>query len=345
MRLRFPGGMYGFIIKRLLLLVPIFFAVTIVVFLLLPLTGDPARQVALGMGRTDITPEVLENFRHQFGFIRPLPIQYIRYLTGYPPADPSMGENALLIPKGLLRGDLGWSYTRSRPVLPLILSALPQTLELTFTAFVISLVIGVLIGIISALRRKTWVDYTSMGGAIFGVSMPFFWQGMMMILIFVFWLRWFPDPTGGQHGLMFLILPAVTLATHESASLARMTRSSMLDVLRQDYIRTARAKGLRERAVVFKHALKNAFIPVATLLFLRLPFLFGGTVIMEIVFNWPGMGRLLVTAMGAGGSPSKDWYIVQGGVMMFLVLAIFANLFADIMYAYLNPKIRYGEGG
>jgi ABC-type dipeptide/oligopeptide/nickel transport system permease component len=342
MQLRFPGGMYGFIIKRLLLLIPIFFAVTIVVFLLLPLTGNPARQVALGMGRTDVTPEVLDNFNHQFGFIRPLYIQYLRYLTGYPPADPSQGENALLIPKGLLRGDLGWSYTRSRPVLGLIVGALPQTLELTFTAFFIALVIGLLIGVISALRRKTWVDYTAMGGAIFGVSIPFFWQGMMMILIFVIWLRWFPIPTAGQYGLMYLILPAVTLATHESAFLARMTRSSMLDVLGQDYIRTARAKGLRERAVVYKHALKNAFIPVATILFLRLPFLFGGTVIMEILFSWPGMGRLLVTAMGAAGSPAKDWYIVQGGVMMYLVLAILANLLADITYAYLNPKIRYG---
>lgn len=244
-----------------------------------------------------------------------------------------------------MRGDFGYSYKFQAPVLNLIIQRLPQTLELTFTAFFISLVIGILLGIFSALRRKTWVDYTFMGGAIFGVSIPFFWQGLMMILIFVNWLKWFPLPTAGEHGLIFLILPAVTLATHESASLARMTRSSMLDVLRQDYVRTARAKGLRERAVVYKHALKNAFIPVATLLFLRLPFLFGGTVIMEIIFSWPGMGQLLVRGMGAGGgTPSKDWYLVQGGVFMFLVLAVIANLLADITYAYLNPKIRYGEG-
>jgi peptide/nickel transport system permease protein len=337
--------MYGFILKRLLLLIPIFFAVSIVVFMLLPLTGDPARQVAMGMGRYDVDPELLENIRHQFGFHRPLYIQYLRWLTGYPPADPEQGENATVIPKGLLRGDLGFSYTRNRPVASLMLEALPPTLELTFTAFIISLVIGLSFGIISALRRKTWVDYTFMGTAIFGVSIPFFWQGLMTILIFVIWLRWFPIPTAGERGLMYLILPAFTLATHQAASLARMTRSSMLDVLRQDYIRTARAKGLRERAVIYKHALKNAFIPVATLLFLRLPFLFGGTVIMEIVFSWPGMGRLLVQGMGAGGSPSKDWYIVQGGVLMFLVLAVLANLLADITYAYLNPKIRYGEGG
>jgi ABC-type dipeptide/oligopeptide/nickel transport system permease component len=342
MQLRFPGGMYGFILKRLLYLIPVFFAVSIVVFMLLPLTGNPARQVLEGQGKFDVTPADIENYSHVYGFSRPLYIQYLRYLTGYPPADPALGENAIFLPKGLLRGDLGWSYTKSQSVRSLILGALPQTLELTFTAFFIALIIGLLVGIISALRRKTWVDYTAMGGAIFGVSMPFFWQGMMMILIFVIWLRWFPLPTAGEHGLIFLILPAVTLATHESASLARMTRSSMLDVLRQDYVRTARAKGLRERAVVYKHALKNAFIPVATLLFLRLPFLFGGTVIMEIVFNWPGMGQLLVKSMGVAGASGKDWYIVQGGVFMFLLLAILANLLADIMYAYLNPKIRYG---
>lgn len=342
MQLRFPGGMYGFIIKRLLLLIPIFFVVSIVVFMLLPLTGNPAKQVLEGEGVYITTPEQIHNINQQFGFFRPLYIQYLRYLTGYPPADPKLGENALVIPRGLLRGDLGWSYTRSQPVLTLIEGALPQTLELTFAAFVIALIIGILIGIISALRRKTWVDYTSMGAAIFGVSIPFFWQGMMMVLIFVIWLKWFPIPTAGEHGLLFLILPAVTLATHESAFLARMTRSSMLDVLGQDYIRTARAKGLRERAVVYKHALKNAFIPVATILFLRLPFLFGGTVIMEILFSWPGMGQLLVYAMGAAGSSAKDWYIVQGGVLMYLILAVLANLIADIMYAYLNPKIRYG---
>jgi len=344
MQFRFPGGMYGFIIKRLLLLIPIFFAVSIVVFMLLPLTGDPARQVLSGQGRMDVTPELLDNISHQYGFHRPLYIQYIRWLTGYPPADPGQGENVLVIPRGLLRGDLGRSYTWDTPVTNLMIRFLPQTLLLTFTAFIMSLAIGLLLGIISALRRKTWVDYTLMGGAIFGVSMPFFWQGMMTILIFVIWLRWFPIPTGGEYGLMYLILPAFTLATHQAASLARMTRSSMLDVLRQDYIRTARAKGLRERAVIYKHALKNAFIPIATMLFLRLPFLFGGTVIMEIVFSWPGMGRLLVNAMGAGGSPAKDWFIVQGGVLMFLVIAVFANLLADITYAYLNPKIRYGEG-
>lgn len=340
--IRLPGGMYGFILRRLLLLIPIMFAVTIVVFLILPLTGDPARQVLQGRGEFDVTPEKVESIRHQYGFHRPLYIQYIRWLTGYPPADPEQGENVAVIPRGLLRGDLGFSYTRNRPVLDLMFEALPATLYLTFAAFMVSLAMGLLLGIISALRRKTWVDYTSMGVALFGVSIPNFWQGLMAILIFGIWLGWLP--VEGYYGLKWLILPALTLGTAQAGSLARMTRSSMLDVLRQDYIRTARAKGLREKTVIYTHALKNAFIPVATLLFLRLPYLFGGTVVIETVFKWPGMGTLIVRGMGAAGSTSKDWFIVQGGVLMFLVLAVVANLLCDIVYAYLNPRIRYGEG-
>lgn len=341
--MRLPGGMYGFIIRRLLLLIPIFFAVSIVVFLLLPLTGDPARQVAYGQGRYDITEEELEALSHRYGFHRPLYIQYIRWMTGWPPADPAQGEDARVLSRGLLRGDLGWSYTKDMPVLNLMLEALPNTLVLMGAAFMVSLAMGLLLGIIAALRRKTWVDYTGMGIALFGVAIPNFWQGLMGILIFGIWLGILPME--GYYGLAWLILPALTLGTAQAGSLARMTRSSMLDVLRQDYIRTARAKGLREKTVIYTHALKNAFIPIATMLFMRLPYLFGGTVVIETVFKWPGMGTLLVRGMGAAGSTSKDWFIVQGGVFMFLVLAVVANLLADISYAYLNPKIRYGEGG
>lgn len=343
MRLRLPGGMYGFIIRRLLLIIPIMFVVTIFVFMLLPLTGDPARQVLRAQGVNDPTLEQIEVTSHRFGFHRPLYIQYIRWLTGWPPADPTQGEDASVMTNGLLRGDLGYSYTKGEPVLGAILERLPNTLTLTIAAFTMSLAIGLLIGIISALRRKTWVDYLCMGTTIFGVSIPFFWLGLMMLLIFQVWLGWYPYTPYG----LWVIFPAFALATHQSASLARMTRSSMLDVLRQDYIRTARAKGLREKTVIYTHALRNAFIPVATLLFLRLPFLFGGTVIMEVIFRWPGMGQLLVSAMGGGAfgasGGAKDWFLVQGGVLMFLILAVVANLLCDITYAYLNPKIRYGE--
>lgn len=343
MRLRLPGGMYGFIIRRLLFIIPIFFVVTIFVFMLLPLTGDPARQVLTAKGWTDPPTWVVENTRYQYGFQRPLYIQYLRWLTGWPPADPTQSEDANFIPKGLLRGDLGYSWTWGKPVLGKILERLPNTLTLTFAAFIMSLAIGLLLGIISALRRKTWVDYLCMGTTIFGVSIPFFWLGLMMLLIFQVWLGWYPTEPYG----LWVIFPAFALATHQAASLARMTRSSMLDVLRQDYIRTARAKGLLEKTVIYTHALRNAFIPVATLLFLRLPFLFGGTVIMEVIFRWPGMGQLLVSAMGGGAfgasGGAKDWFLVQGGVLMFLVLAVVANLLCDITYAYLNPKIRYGE--
>ncbi|MBA7599637.1 Glutathione transport system permease protein GsiC [subsurface metagenome] len=342
--IRFPGGMYGFILRRLLLLIPIFFAVTIVVFMLLQLTGDPARQVLIARGQMDISAEQLEDIRHQYGFHRPVHIQYIRWLTGYPPPDPNQGENAEVISTGLLRGDLGVSHKRAEPVTNLMKEALPNTLILMGAAFMVSLAMGLWLGIIAALRRKTWVDYTGMGTALFGVSIPNFWQGLMAILIFGVWLKWFP--LGGYYGLIFLVLPALTLGTAQAGSLARMTRSSMLDVLMQDYIRTARAKGLRERAVIYTHALKNALIPIVTLLFLRIPYLFGGTVVIEVVFKWPGMGTLLVKhGMGAAGGIGKDWAIIQGGVLMFLVLAVLANLICDIAYAYLNPKIRYGEGG
>ena len=342
--IRLPGGMYGFIIKRLLLLIPIFFAVSILVFMLLQLTGDPARQVLQAQGILEPDPVQLEAVRHQYGFHRPIYIQYIRWLTGYPPADPDENEDPRVMTKGLLRGDLGYSHKYKRPVQELMLERIPNTLVLMGAAFMVSLSMGLLLGIIAALRRKTWVDYTGMGVALFGVSIPNFWQGLMAILIFAIMLGWLPGE--GYYGLKWLILPALTLGTAQAGSLARMTRSSMLDVLRQDYIRTARAKGLKDRAVIYTHALKNALIPVVTLLFLRLPYLFGGTVVIEVVFKWPGMGTLLVKGgMGAAGGMGKDWFIIQGGVFMFLVLAVLANLLCDIAYAYLNPKIRYGEGG
>jgi len=315
--IRLPGGMYGFIIKRLLQLIPIFFAVTIIVFMLLQLTGDPARQVLLAQGQQDISPEQLENVRHLYGFQRPVFIQYIRWLTGYPPADPSQGEDSRVMTKGVLRGDLGYSHKYKSPVLSLMFKAIPNTLMLMLAAFMVSLLMGLLLGVIAALRRKTWVDYTGMGVALFGVSIPNFWQGLMGILIFAIWLGWFPRE--GYYGLAYLVLPALTLGTAQAGALARMTRSSMLDVLRQDYIRTARAKGLRERAVIYTHALKNALIPVVTLLFLRLPWLFGGTVVIEVVFKWPGMGTLLVKGgMGAADGMGKDWFIIQGGVLAWV---------------------------
>lgn len=342
--IRLPGGMYGFIIKRLLLLIPIFFAVTIIVFMLLQLTGDPARQVLMAQGILEPTPEQLDAVRHQYGYHRPVYIQYIRWLTGYPPANPDENEDPRVMTKGLLRGDLGYSHKYGESVQNLMLKAIPNTLLLMVAAFIVSLLMGLVLGVIAALRRKTWADYTGMGIALFGVSIPNFWQGMMAILIFAILLGWFP--TEGYYGLWYLVLPALTLGTAQAGSLARMTRSSMLDILRQDYIRTARAKGLKERAVIYTHALKNALIPVVTLLFLRLPWLFSGTVVIEVVFKWPGMGTLLVKGgMGAAGGTGKDWFIIQGGVFMFLVLAVLANLLCDIVYAYLNPKIRYGEGG
>ncbi|MDI6819964.1 MAG: ABC transporter permease [Candidatus Hodarchaeaceae archaeon] len=308
--------MYKFIAKRLLTIIPILLGVSLATFLLMFGTGDPAARIAGPMAG----PEQIESIRIAYGLDKPLYEQYFIWLSK------------------VVRGDLGRSWKWGAPVSQLILERLPRTLELTIAAFMVSLAMGIPLGIIAALRRKTWVDYTGMGIALFGVSIPNFWQGLMAILIFGIWLGWFP--IAGYGGIEYLILPAITLGTSQAGSVARLTRSSMLDVLRQDYIRTARAKGLRERAVIYKHALRNAFIPVVTILFLRLPFLFGGTVVIEKVFSWPGMGRLMVDSI-LGTAP--DFLTVLGVMLMFVVLAVVANLLCDITYAYLNPRIRYEE--
>ncbi|MCS7131492.1 MAG: ABC transporter permease [Hadesarchaea archaeon] len=308
--------MYKFVVKRLLTIIPILLGVSIATFLLMFATGDPAARIAGPMAG----PEQIESIRKAYGLDKPLYEQYFLWLSK------------------ILRGDFGRSWKWGAPVSQLIWERLPRTLELTLAAFLVSLGMGIPLGIIAALRRKTWVDYTSMGIALFGVSIPNFWQGLMGILIFAIWLGWFP--IGGYGSIKHLILPALTLGTSQAGSVARLTRSSMLDVLRQDYIRTARAKGLQERMVIYKHALKNAFIPVVTILFLRLPFLFGGTVVIEKVFAWPGMGRLMVDSI-LGTQP--DFLTVLAVMFMYVVLAVVANLLCDITYAYLNPKIRYEE--
>jgi ABC-type dipeptide/oligopeptide/nickel transport system permease component len=214
------------------------------------------------------------------------------------------------------------------------LQKLPATIELTLTAMIISLVIAIPVGIISATKQYSIFDHTGMVGALFGVSMPVFWQGLMMILIFSFFLGWFP--ISGRGTINHLILPAITLGTSQAALVARLTRSSMLEVVRQDYIRTARSKGLVERIVIIKHALKNALIPIVTIVALRLPILFGGAVITETVFAWPGMGRLMVGSIFA-----RDFPVVQGVVLIIAMLVILSNLLADILYIVLDPRIRY----
>ncbi|MCL0103466.1 ABC transporter permease [Dehalococcoidia bacterium] len=305
--------MLKYIARRILITIPVVIGVTIITFSIMHLApGDPAR-IMLGVLASD---EAVAELRSALDLDRPIPVQYISWLTR------------------VVRGDFGHSIQTRRPVLQTIWSRLPATLELTFAAMILSLLIAIPAGIISATRQNSAFDYGSMAGALFGVSMANFWLGLMLMLVFGLHLGWLP--ISGRGGLSHLILPAITLGTGMAALIARLVRSSMLEVIRLDYIRTARAKGLMERSVIYKHALRNALIPVTTVVALRLPMLFSGAVVTETIFAWPGMGRLLVTAIF-----ERDFPVVQGTVLILALIVILANLLADIAYAYIDPRIKY----
>lgn len=306
--------MLKYIIRRILIMVPIILGVTVIVFLIMHLSpGDPAR-IMLGM---EASHEDIEAVRKAMGLDRPIYVQYFRWLSK------------------IVVGDFGRSIQSRQPVLEMIRDRLPATLELTAAAMVFSLLIAIPTGIISAAKQYSISDYTSMVGALFWISMPGFWFGLMLMLLFGLHLGWLP--ISGRGGIEHLVLPAVTLGAPQAALIARLIRSSMLDVIRQDYIKTARAKGLREGVVVVKHALKNALIPVTTIIALRIPMLFGGAVITETIFAWPGMGRLIVRAIF-----QRDFPVAQGTVLIIAMIVMLANLLADIMYAYMDPRIKYG---
>jgi peptide/nickel transport system permease protein len=285
---------------------------TFVVFLLLHITpGDPAT-IILG---EQATPEQIADLRRSMGLDRPLPEQYLRFLT-----------NAV-------RGDFGISIRAQRPALEYVLERLPATLQLSAGAFAFALLTGLPIGMVSAVKRLSIWDHSSMFIALLGQSMPVFWLGLMLIVVFAVQLRWLPASGMGQP--QHLILPAITLGTFLIGLIIRLTRSSMLDVLSQDYIRTARAKGLSEGTVLIRHALKNAFIPVVTVLGLQMGTLLGGAVITETVFAWPGMGMVTVTAIH-----QRDYPVVQSAVLVSAVLVVLINWFVDVLYHYLDPRIR-----
>jgi peptide/nickel transport system permease protein len=299
--------------RRLLLAVPTVFAVSAAVFLMLHLIpGDPA---SIYLGDNLATPERLESIRHQMGLDRPIHIQYLDFLGR------------------ALQGDLGRSLQTGRPVALELSERLPRTAELAGAAFIVSAAFGISLGILSALRHNTWVDTFGMLVALAGVSMPIFWLGLLAILVFSIQLSWFP--VTGQHGLASLVLPAMVLGIVSSATLARLVRSSMLEVLRHEYVTTARAKGLRERIVVRRHALKNALIPVVTVLGLEVGSLLSGAVITETVFARPGIGKLIVDSI-----QSKDFTVVQGGVLFVAVVYVVVNLAVDVSYGFLDPRIR-----
>ena len=305
--------MTQYIIRRLLYMVPVMLVVSVLVFGLLHIApGDPATMLA----GEDARPEDVAAIRAKYGLDQPLYVQYGVWLT-----------NAV-------RGDLGRSIVTRRPVGDEIRTRLPSTVELAIAALILAMIVGMIVGVISATRQYSLLDHASMLFALLGVSLPVFWLGLMLILFFSVELRWLP--TGGGGSWQQLVLPAVTLGSASMAIIARMTRSSMLEVIRQDYVRTARAKGLVERVVVLRHALKNALIPVVTVIGLQFGYLLGGAVVTETVFSRPGLGRLLVTSI-----LSRDFPVVQGTLIMMAASFVLVNLLVDVAYGFLDPRIRY----
>jgi peptide/nickel transport system permease protein len=306
---------FSYLVWRSLHSLLLLWLVTVVVFGLLHLTpGDPA---SLMLGE-QATPEQIRDLRHALGLNEPLITQYARFL----------GQ--------AVRGDFGTSIRAQRPALDVVLERLPATLLLAAGAFTFAVSLGMPIGVLSAVKRLSLWDHGSMALALMGQSMPVFWLGLMLIIVFSVHLRWLP--VSGAGGPQHLVLPAVTLGTFLIGLIIRLTRSRMLDVLGQDYVRTARAKGLPERAVIVRHALRNALIPVVTLLGLQLGILLGGAVITETVFAWPGLGMVTVTAIN-----QRDYPVVQCAVFISAVLVVSINWAVDVLYHFLDPRIRAAE--
>lgn len=304
--------MHKYILRRLLLLIPVMIGVTFIVYTIMFFTpGDPA-QILIG---ENAPKEAVEKLREEMGLNDPFILQYLRFL------------------KNAVRGDFGRSYSTKKPVFDEVFARFPATLKLTIAGMIVAIAIGIPVGIISATKQYSVTDNVSMILALLGVSMPNFWLGLMLILLFSVKLGLLPS--GGDSGFASLILPAITLGTGVAAIITRMTRSSMLEVIRQDYIRTARAKGVMERKVINKHALRNALIPVVTVVGLQFGYLLGGAVLTETVFSWPGVGRFMVEAIR-----QKDTPTVLASVIFMSVAFSIVNLFVDILYAFLDPRIK-----
>jgi peptide/nickel transport system permease protein len=302
-----------YIVRRVLIGIPTLWGVATVVFIMARLLpGDPARVIAGVLA----TQQDVDRIRHNLGLDQPVWVQYVDF----------MGRLGHL--------DLGTSAHTNAPVVQEIGSRLPYTAELALVALVISVTVGILAGVAAAIRRNTWLDLAISGLSVFGVSMPVYWLGLMMIILFAIELRIFP--AAGADEPTSLVMPAITLALFSVGLIARMTRSSMLEVLGQDYVRTARAKGAPLRSVIFRHALRNALLPVMTVIGLQFGALLGGAVVTETVFAWPGVGRLLVDSIFY-----RDYAVVQGLVLMFGTTFVVINLLTDILYAYVDPRIHY----
>ena len=308
--------MIQYVLRRLIGTVPVLLGVTLVVFAMTWLTpGDPVVAL-LGETAQGISTEAREDLRRELGLDRPWPAQYLGYMAG------------------LVQGDLGTSIRSRRPVLVEVTDRLPATAELAIAGLAIAVVLGVSLGVAAALKRRTWVDAAAIAVALIGVSVPVFWSGFLLMMVFSLELGWLP--ASGRGDWRNLILPATTVGVASAAFIARITRGAVLETLGQDYVRTARAKGLRARVVVVRHALRNALLPIVTVVGLQLGSLLGGAVLTETVFAWPGVGRMLVDAIIA-----RDLPLVQGTVLVISLLFILVNLAVDLSYAAINPRVRY----
>ncbi|HEY3061241.1 MAG TPA: ABC transporter permease [Chloroflexota bacterium] len=306
-------GLLRYSIRRIIQLIPVLFGVSIIAFSVLHLIpGDPAMVIA----GVDARPEELAAIRAEFGLDKPLPVQYITYVAK------------------AVRGDLGMSLRSRDPVMDTLWTRLQFTVQLTAIATAMSAIVGIFLGILAAIHQNTWLDTLMTVVALAGVSVPGFWLGLMMMQVFAGQLGWLPFAGSGtpQH----LIMPAIVLGVSGAAFKTRLTRSSMLEVIRQDYIRTLRANGVSDRLVIYKHALRNALNPVITVIGLQFGALLAGSVLIETVFALPGVGRLMVTSIF-----TRDYPMVQGGILLIALTFLIVNLVVDLTYAVVNPRIRY----
>jgi dipeptide transport system permease protein len=337
--------MLRFLLTRIGLVIPTFFGITFLSFILIRLVpGDP---IEVRVGERGIAPARLAQLRHEMGLDQPLWKQFFDYISQ------------------VLHGDLGVSVVTQKSVLTEFMTLFPATLELSIAAIIFAVILGLPFGILAALKRGTWVDHSVMGVSLSGYSMPIFWWGLLLILLFSVTLGWTPvsgrisamyyvEPTTGfllidslffsddagafSSAVRYMILPTIVLGTVPLAVIARMTRSAMLEVLGEDYIRTARAKGLSAWRVIFIHALRNALIPVVTVIGLQVGTLMGGAILTETIFSWPGIGKWLVESINR-----RDYPALQGGVLLIASLVILVNFIVDVLYGTLNPRIRHGR--
>ena len=304
--------MYRYVLKRLMMLIPVILGVILLIFIVMDLApGDPVLMVA----SPDATEAELEALRVEMGLDKGLLHRYVSYVGN------------------MLKGNLGTSYTTKRAVLEVYMERLPETLKLAVGAVLVAILCSIPLGIIAAVHQNSWKDSASMVTALIGVSMPSFWLGLLLMLLFSLKLGWFPS--GGTAGFKSIVLPSITMGMSLAAVMTRTTRSAMLDVLRSDYLRTARSKGVNENKVILKHAFKNALIPIITIFGSQFSYVIGGAVLVETIFSYPGVGKMVVDAIGNRDIPS-----VTGGIVMTTIMVTCVNLVIDLLYAFVDPRIK-----